>query len=132
MTVFVDTSAFYAVFDRDDANDAAAAKAWTKLLQDSTTLLTSNYVLLETMALLQHRLGLAAARRFHEDVLPVLDVEWVGETTHRAGAAAVMAAARKKLSLVDCVSFETMRKAEVHDVFCFDAHLREQGFAVRP
>jgi hypothetical protein len=43
MTVFVDTSAFYAVFDRDDANHPAAKTAWTALLGEAATLLTNNY-----------------------------------------------------------------------------------------
>ena len=55
MTVFVDTSAFYAVLDRDDANHAAAEEAWRALLGEPATLLTTNYVLVETAALLQRR-----------------------------------------------------------------------------
>ncbi len=81
MTVFVDTSALYAVFDRDDANHEAAKEVWAQLLRASATLFTSNYVLVETTALLQRRLGLAAVRRFHEDVMPVL----AGGLGHRRG-----------------------------------------------
>jgi uncharacterized protein len=44
--------------------------------------------------------------------------------------AAVLAAARKKLSLVDCVSFQIMRQQGVRASFCFDSHFGEQGFAV--
>jgi predicted nucleic acid-binding protein len=132
MTVFTDTSGIYAVFDRDDANHAKAKTAWTRLLEDRTTLLTNNYVLLETIALLQHRIGLDAVRAFHEDVEPLLQVEWVTEEQHRAGLEAALAAARKKLSLVDCVSFQTMRRHGVRTAFCFDAHFREQGFTTEP
>ena len=87
---------------------------------------------METAALLQHRIGLPAASIFHEDVEPLLQVEWIGAETHRAGMEAVLAAGRKRLSLVDCVSFQTMRKMEVRQVSCFDTHFREQGFGVRP
>jgi predicted nucleic acid-binding protein len=132
MTVFVDTSAFYAVFDRDDANHPAAKETWTALLREPATLLTTNYVLVETAALLQHRLGVAAVRSFHEDVVPLLQVDWITEEGHRAGAEAVLAAARKKLSLVDCVSFQTMRRLGVRTAFCFNAHFSEQGFTARP
>ena len=131
MTVFVDTSAFYAVFDRDGANHPAAKAAWTALLGEPATLWTTNYVLLETTALLQHRIGVAAVRSFHEDVVPLLQVDWVTAEAHRAGVEALLAAARKKLSLVDCVSFQTMRQLGVHVAFCFDAHFREQGFTLR-
>lgn len=132
MTVFMDTSGIYAVFDRDDANHAKAKAAWAHLLDGRTVLLTNNYVLLETIALLQHRIGLDAVRAFHDDVEPLLDVEWVSQEQHRAGLEAALAAARKKLSLVDCVSFQTMRRHGVRTAFCFDAHFREHGFATEP
>lgn len=132
MTVFVDTSAFYAVLDRDDANHPAAKEAWATLLREAATLLTTNYVLLETTALLQHRIGVAAARSFHEDMVPLLQVDWIAAEGHRAGMEAMLAAGRKKLSLVDCVSFQTMRQYGVRAAFCFDAHFREQGFLTKP
>ena len=132
MTVFVDTSAFYAVLDRDDSNHLAAKETWMLLLREKATLFTNNYVLVETTALLQHRIGIAAVRGFHEDVAPLLQVEWVTEERHRGGLEAVLAASRKKLSLVDCVSFQTMRQFGVRTVFCFDPHFGEQGFLTRP
>jgi predicted nucleic acid-binding protein len=132
VTVFVDTSGLYAVFDRDDANHARARAAWMEWLREGATLVTNNYVLLETAALLQHRIGVAAVRALHEDVMPLLKVDWVSEEQHRTGMEAVLAAARKKLSLVDCVSFQTMRNRGVRTAFCFDAHFREQGFATKP
>jgi len=132
MTVFVDTSALYAVFDSDDINHSAAKEVWTELLREPATLLTTNYVLLETTALLQSRIGLPAVRSFHEDVVPLLQVDWVTMELHRAGVEAVLAAARRKLSLVDCVSFQTMRQFGVRTAFCFDAHFSEQGFTTKP
>ena len=68
MNVFVDTSAIYAVFDRDDVNHPRARAAWEQLLRDSGSLLTSNYVLLEAGTLLQRRLGLQALRALFDDV----------------------------------------------------------------
>jgi predicted nucleic acid-binding protein len=72
--VFVDTSAFFAVIDRDEANHDDAARVWAELLAAQATLLTTSYVLVETAALLQHRIGLAALRSFYEDVVPLLHV----------------------------------------------------------
>ena len=132
MTTFVDTSAFYAVMVRDDANHLAAREAWTALIRGADTLLTTSYVLLETTALLQHRIGVAAVRAFHEDVVPLLQVDWIAAECHRSGMEAMLAAGRKKLSLVDCVSFQTMRQHGVRAAFCFDAHFKEQGFLLNP
>ncbi len=131
MTVFVDTSAFYAVLDRNDSNHPAAREAWLSLIDKAATLLTNNYVLVETAALLQHRLGVAAVRAFYEDVVPLLAIDWVTEERHRAATEAVLAAGRKKLGLVDCTSFQSMRANGVRRAFCFDSHFAEQGFTVR-
>lgn len=132
MTIFVDTSGLYAVFDRNDANHSRAKAAWTEWLREGTALVTNNYVLLEATALLQHRIGVAAVRALHEDMIPLLQVDWVSEEQHRTAIEAMLAAARKKLSLVDCVSFQTMRNRGVRTAFCFDAHFREQGFVTKP
>lgn len=132
MRVFIDTSAFYAVLDRDDENHFAAAQSWRQLLQDDSPLLTSNYVLVETSALIQRRLGIPALRAFHEDIVPLMEVEWIDEVRHRASIEMALTAARKRLSLVDCSSFLVIREADVRWAFCFDRHFREQGFSVLP
>ena len=132
MRIFIDTSAFYAVLDQDDENHPAATEVWRRLLQDDSALLTSNYVLVETSALIQRRLGIAALRAFQEDIVPLLGVEWIDEIRHRAAIEMALAASRKRLSLVDCSSFLVMREVEVRRAFCFDRHFREQGFSVLP
>lgn len=64
--IFVDTSAFYAVLDRDDTAHPRARSVWNRLLSEGTTIFTSNYALVECVALLQARLGFTAIRSFHE------------------------------------------------------------------
>ena len=132
MSVFVDTSAFFAVLDADDENHDRARQVWEDLLTQEAVLICSNYVLVETLALVQHRLGLPAVRTFQEDIMPVLNVEWVDETIHQVGIASVLAAARRGLSLVDCVSFEIMRRLGIKTAFVFDHHFDEQGFECLP
>jgi predicted nucleic acid-binding protein len=43
---------------------------------------------------------------------------------------ALLAAGRRKLSLVDCTSFEIMRSLGIKTVFAFDSHFVEQGFKI--
>ena len=132
MSVFVDTSAFFAVLDADDENHVAARQMWEDLLTQEAVLVCSNYVLVETLALVQRRLGIPAVRVFQEDIMPVLNVEWVDESLHQVGIASVLAAARRRLSLVDCVSFEIMRRLGIKTAFVFDHHFEEQGFECLP
>lgn len=130
--IFVDTSALYAVLDRDDTCHAEASDAWKELLESSTPLLTHNYVLVEIAALAQNRLGLAALRALQEDVMPILEVHWVIEAQHHMAVQMVLAAGRKKLSVVDCASFLVMRERSVREAFAFDHHFHEQGFRTIP
>lgn len=132
MRTFIDTSAFYALLDRDDENHQKGKRAWSALVDPTKSLVTSNYVLLETFALLQSRLGLKAVRGFQEDVVPILQVEFVTSEMHRLGVAALLSASRRSLSLVDCVSFELMRDLGIKTAFTFDAHFSEQGLGVLP
>lgn len=132
MRVFVDTSAFLAVLDADDTEHERGKKAWEHFIAGEEVMVCSNYVLVETFALVQHRLGMEAVRAFQEDICPILNIEWMDESDHRAGVAAVLAASRRRLSLVDCVSFEVMRRLGIHRVFCFDPHFKEQGFECIP
>jgi predicted nucleic acid-binding protein len=55
-----------------------------------------------------------------------------GETQHRLGVAALVAAGRRHLSLVDCVSFATMREPHLDAAFAFDRDFADQGFRTLP
>lgn len=128
MIVFVDTSAFLAVLDAGDRNFRKARVAWERLVSSAEALICHNYVLVEASALVQRRLGLAALRALEEDVLPLVRTIWVEEDVHRAAVGALFAAADRSLSLVDCVSFEVMRRSGIRTAFAFDAHFKERGF----
>jgi predicted nucleic acid-binding protein len=130
--VFVDTSGIFAALDADDANHASAAALFDDLLEDGTTLVVTSYVLAEAAALVQRRLGIDAARRLLRDHASVFDIAWVDEDLHSRGVDAWLAAGRRSLSLVDCVSFALMRELRLDTVFALDRHFAEQGFRVVP
>jgi uncharacterized protein len=128
MIAFVDTSAWFALLDADDKHHAAARKAWLAALKTTDTLVTSNYVMVETVALVQRRLGIGAVRVLWRDLLPTVEVEWVTVEEHAAAMAALVAAGKRGLSLVDCTSFQVMQRMAIEDVLAFDRHFEEQGF----
>ncbi len=132
MTVFVDTSAFYAALDADDDNHQIVVQAWRNLGESRETPSTSSYVLVETIAVVGRRLGLQAVRDFQTQFVPLLEVHWVDESLHELAVAALLTAGRRNLSLVDCVSFEIMRRQRLGKAFAFDTHFGEQGFLCVP
>ena len=130
MNIFIDTSAIFAVLDNRDRNHATAARIWQRIITAGDVILCHNYILVEVSALLQHRLGLEAVRTFEEDIVPLLNVLWIDEQTHRSAVSALLVASRRSLSLVDCVSFAIMRAAAIKTAFVFDADFKAQGFDI--
>lgn len=128
MKIYVDTSAFLAVFNADDRFHARARSRWQELIESGFSLLCNNYVLVETVAVLQNRLGVEAVLSFQNNVWPILHILWVDEDLHQRAMSAMLAAGQRRLSLVDCASFESMRLAGLNQAFAFDAHFAEQGF----
>ncbi len=129
--IFIDTTAFFAVLDEDDQQHASALNLWISLLEQKSKLSTNNYVLLETIALLQRRIGITAVMDIRK-ITPLLHVDWLTADQHSVAVNYLIATNRRQLSLVDCASFETMRRLGIHQVFTFDKHFTEQGFEVVP
>ena len=125
--IYIDTSAFYAIFDTDDANHKKAKKIWFALINSQETIACNNYILVETNALLQHRLGISAVLDLQK-IMPLLQIEWITPEHHRFAISSLLSANLRDLSLVDCSSFETMRHLGIEKVFAFDDHFRRQGF----
>lgn len=128
MSTFVDTSAFLALLDADDTHHTRALAIWNRLADEQEELVTSDAVLIETIAVAQHRLGLEAVRAIVRDVLPVIRVHFGGEEVLGGSLTALIAAGRRHLSLADCMSFELMRRHSILQAFAFDRHFTEMGF----
>jgi predicted nucleic acid-binding protein len=129
--IFVDTSALLAVLCQNDANHQSADKYWATILRESE-LFCNNYVIVETHALVQKRLGMHFVGLFESDVVPVLQVQWVQLEEHQKAIQMMITAGKRSLSLVDCTSFVTMRRLGIQKVFTFDSHFADQGFTCLP
>lgn len=132
MNIFIDTPAFLAVLNANDQFHTAAKEKWEAMLASNSILFSSNYILLETSSLLQHRFGLESVRLFESHILPILEITWVDEAVHERGISALLVANRRNLSLVDCTSFEVVRLIGLDTAFTFDSQFSEQGFGVIP
>jgi len=128
LTVFVDTSALLSILDRRDPHNTATMKRWTELIDAEEPLLTTNYVTVEGIAVVQRRLGIAAVRDLIENLLPPIEIVWVDPPAHERAVAALLAAAQRNLSLVDCTSFEVMRLRGLRTAFTLDPDFSAQGF----
>ena len=130
--VFADTSALFALVNSSEQNHQTAKTIWNRFITNGSELITNNYVIVESLALIQNRLGLSVTRHFQENIMPLLDIVWFDQELHEATVQRLLVANRRQLSLVDCSSFETMHRLKLETVFTFDEHFREQGFTVIP
>ena len=130
MSIFVDTSAIYALLDADDANHAAARSAFAGFLEAALT--THAYVVVESVALVSRRLGREAMAHFIDNLLPVIDVEMVDAGLHAIALASFREGRMTGVSFVDRTSFVYMRQHGIDTAFAVDRDFRTAGFSVVP
>jgi predicted nucleic acid-binding protein len=126
--VFVDTSGFYAFLDRNDPFHGEAKKLFLLARDEKWSLFTSSYVVHESWALIQARLGWEALEDWLGALLPMCEIVWVDESLHKLGAARARQARERRLSLTDCVSFEVMDSRGCREAIADDEHFRKLGY----
>lgn len=128
MTVFVDTSVWYATADIGDRSNARA-KA---IVVGADSLVTTDHVLVETWHLLRRRLGRPAAERFWEGLrLGAASVEAVGPGDLELAWSIGEAFADQDFSIVDRTSFAVMLRLGVLQVATFDDDFAIYRFGAR-
>jgi predicted nucleic acid-binding protein len=132
MSVFVDTSALYALLVKTEDGHKEVSEAFCDLAESGRRLVTSNYVLLETTALLQHHFGLEAVRDLEEAIVPLLDILWISEAQHRRALEGLFRRDRRSVSLVDCASFHLMDMEGIRDALSLDSDFSREGFRLLP
>ena len=129
MKVFADTSGIFALLVGNDSMHQRAKLAFTDYAEHKAQLFTSSFVLVETTALLQRRIGLAAARDLNSRIIPLLNIIWTDKEWYGRAVQRLFLEGRKDLSLVDCLSFEIMESYDIPEAFAFDKHFDEIGFS---
>jgi predicted nucleic acid-binding protein len=125
--VFVDTSAIYALLDRNDARHRAARAALKRLQKARAEPVLTNFVVAECHALLLVRLGPDVARRWlFGNVWPIERVTVEDEESARE---IVRKYADKAFSYTDATSFAVMERLKMRRALAFDRHFEQYGIA---
>lgn len=125
---FVDTSGFYALLDAADPFHERSKDCFLQAESEGWLLLTSNYVVHETWALIQARLGWQAVEDWLRVVLPRCEVVWIAQPLFDRAAARCRQTQERRLSLTDCTSFEVMLERGCKFAIADDEHFRRLGF----
>jgi predicted nucleic acid-binding protein len=132
--LFVDTAGWVACADRADAAHAHAAKARDEWMQKGGLLVTTDYVLDETLTLLRFRVGLAAAEAWWQQMEGSSRVRWETITGARAEKARALFFRYhdKDFSFTDCTSFAVMLELKLREALTTDHHFAQMGFVTSP
>ncbi len=130
MMIFTDTSGLFALLVKNDYMHVRAKLNFAYFAQHRVQLLTSSFVLVETTALLQRRVGLTAVHDFQSKIMPLLEMIWVNDDWYTRAIQRLFALNNRNISLVDCLSFEIMESWEITYAFSFDKHFPENGFTI--
>jgi predicted nucleic acid-binding protein len=132
MSLFVDTSALYALLDRSDPGHTAVLGEFESAARQGLSLWTTSYVLVETCDLLHERIGHGAVRDLAEHIIPLLNIEWIERELHGAALSRSLRGERGGAGLTDSAGFDLMRRKGVRTALTLDPGFAEAGFEVIP
>lgn len=130
-SVFVDTSAWYALVDADDSDHTSAVAFHTA---NSTPLVTTNVLFSETLTLIRYRIGIDAALTFGQMLKASSFIRIVTVTPEdEENAWSIFSKYRDQdFSFADCTSFAVMQRMKMDTAFTFDHHFSVMKFIVAP
>lgn len=132
MSLFIDTSGFYALLVASESEHEAVRDAFRRAIDKGRRLVTTNYVLVETAALLQHRFGLDPVRDLEQRIAPILSVTWVSQELHTRAVTRLFRTDKRRVSLVDVVSFLTMEDEGLDEALSLNSDFADEGFQLLP
>ena len=135
MKYFVDTSAFYALLDETDRHHLKAHLFRAEVLTlPNTKLITSNFILAETLNLVKKRFGAKAAIGLGELLMEsqVITLVRVTESLEKKAWEIFKKYEDKGFSFTDCTSFAVMEEEQIPLAFAFDRHFLQFGLEMVP
>ncbi len=130
----MDSSGWIALYNRRDANHSLAAGALSSLIGQSVRLVTSDYIVDETLTHLRawggHHVAVAIGTVLLDH--PLLDWVHVDRAVWAAAWDIFVKYDDQPFSFTDCTSFAIMRNRTIREAFAFDTDYERMGFALWP
>ena len=126
--ILLDTSAIVAIADVRDEFHERAIRTMERLSSGDAPLLTHSYVVLETAAVMQRKIGMQPALDFLTEIEDIATIHWVNQEDHERAVHRFGQRHRRNLSLVDCTSFVVMERYDCTTAFAYDSDFESEGF----
>lgn len=133
-SIFIDTSAWYALVDASDTNHPLASAFLTKALANYREMVSTNHVIGESYTLIRLRLGHTIASEFLRNIAKARRLRhiFVSEEMEREAYKLLERYPDQPYSFVDGASYIAMRQHGISDCFAFDNLFIAVGFRVLP
>jgi predicted nucleic acid-binding protein len=132
--LFVDTAGWTMLADEGDPQHEKARLFRDHWLAGAGVLVSSNYVMDETLTLIRVRLGLRAAERWWDQVegSPRVHWEWIDPGRVEKARHWFFRWRDKDFSFTDCSSFVVMKERRIRAALTNDRHFIQAGFQTVP
>ena len=132
--LFVDTAGWMAMADEGDAMHEASRSVRDACLRAGGLLVSTDYVIDETLTLIRVRLGLGAAAAWWAqiDASARIRWEWIDPLRAEKARSWFFRGSDKDFSFTDCTSFVVMRELRLRIALTTDRHFSQAGFETVP
>lgn len=132
MKLFVDTSAWLALNDKNDQYHNKAAAKSSEIKKQRIELITSEYILDESITLIRYRISHQAAVIFGDSLLEssIVRIEDITNDYRLKAWEMFKKYEDKELSFTDCTSVVLMKHLRLQKAFTFDEHFKQVGFEI--
>ena len=132
--IFIDSSAFYLVVNKSEKLHNIARKTFSKIVLGNSVIITSDYIIDETLTLISKKWGKYYAIEFWDNVKNsnILKVMKLSERQFYKTIDLFRKYKDHDFSFTDCSCFIMMNDLKITKVFTFDKHFLNFGFEVYP
>ena len=133
--IFVDAGAWIALSDRKDQHHGNAVTIYTRLKRRKERLLTTDYLVDETVTRLRYDLSHSTAVKFLDFIeraeeTGVLTVVEIDRTLFQEAKRLFRQYDSAKLSFTDCTGFAVCHMYKISEAFAFDQHFTMTGITL--
>ena len=132
--LFVDTAGWMACADSGDPAHDSTCAARDAALEAGQALVTTDFVVDETLTLIRMRLGIEAAAQWWRQIDGSTRLRWerIDSTRFDKARELFFQYRDKAFSFTDCTSFVIMKELRLTHVITTDRHFRQIGFQLLP
>lgn len=128
--ILIDTSALFALINRDDPHHTQAVRLHQALIHRKATLVLPNFLLAETHTVLLKRVGASAAREFLHAAARDFVIERVTLEDERTAYTILSHPLESEgVSYFDAVAAAVAERLGIKEIFSFDRHFDHLGVA---